>query len=93
LIPEEQMYFGGMPKYKIKAPIIKVVEKGFPALKMKKKKFDINSFLDKYIEELNPPKIPYYKMMEEKRIEEEVKEKEKQGKLKNLLNIRTFDEI
>jgi hypothetical protein len=52
------MFFGGLPINSVKnIPIIKIVEK-YPNLP-KTKRFTLNAFLDKYLNELKPPKTNY----------------------------------
>ena len=61
---EQQIFYGGMPTSKVKAPKIKLVDKK-PALP-KTKKFTLNAFLDKYLNENKPPKTNYEKLLEDK---------------------------
>lgn len=84
------MYFGGMPFGNIKAPTLKIVDKEKPR---KVKQFDINVFLDKYLNEMKPPKTSYQEFLEMKNKERIEQEIEKQQRLKDFLHIRTFDEI
>jgi hypothetical protein len=61
------VYYGGMPSKKIKAPIIK--EKFKTQQKPKVKKFSINQFLDKYLNELKPKPKPYDSFIQRKALE------------------------
>jgi hypothetical protein len=51
------MFFGGLPIGTLKVPIIKQIDK-YPNLP-KPKRFTLNAFLDKYLNELKPPKTSY----------------------------------
>ncbi|CDW85435.1 gamma-tubulin complex component 5 [Stylonychia lemnae] len=94
-IEDSQIFFGGMPLNKIKAPIIKTIPKKTQVKKpwQRPKKFNINAFLDKYLSEFQPPENPYYQKLKQKEREEQEFKLERQEKLRNILGVRTFDQL